>query len=485
MINGLFRSLYSQNDLPAGKPQLYGCLLTVLVIALGVTGCDWVDSTGRQNNSNPETAILLDDAVIGGIAPVLQEESSAQITATGSDADGFVQSWRWSQLPVAEGNLDACRDADGFPQALAADSLLQACTSPDICSVDFEEQATDQQGGTEFILTVPRLRAPVGVTYELFATDNEGGSARNEYTFCLISINEAPEAVADVFTVLEGNTLVITAGIDEIDLLSNDIDDEDITNRPLQVNTQAVHRPAAASVFELQNDGGFTYRYAGNNLATDLRDEFEYEISDGMHTATASVTLRIVARDDEPDFVGPIPAFTAVAGIAFEESISDYFIDPEGAALIFEVVDGDLPPSGELSLDSFGTLAGTADADDVADYEFDVSASDGVQAATGSVSLSVIDNAPVEVDPIPDQTTEVGAVIRFSVVAYFTDPEDQVLNFTLNSSDSEVQLTIDARTGLVRGFFTDEGGYSVEIAADDGFNFPTVIEVDIIVEPED
>jgi hypothetical protein len=452
-------------------------------MALGLAGCDWVDSTGRQNNSNPETAILLDDAVIGGIAPVLQEESTAQITASGTDADGFVQSWRWSPLPVAEGNLDACRDAAGFPAALAVDNLLEACTSPGSCSVNFEEQATDQQGATEFVLTVPKLRAPVGVTYELLATDNEGGSARNEYTFCLISINEAPEAVADVFTVLEGNTLVVTAGIDEIDLLSNDIDDEDITNRPLQVNTLAVRQPAAASVFELQSDGGFTYRYAGGNLATDLSDIFEYEISDGVHMATASVTLRIVARDDEPDFFGPIPTLTAVAGIAFEANISGYFIDPEGAALTFEVVDGDLPPSGELALDTFGTLAGTAEADDVADYVFEVSASDGVQAATGSVPLSVIDNEPVEVDPIPDQEAEAGSVIRFSVAAYFTDPEDQALNFTLDSSDTEVHLTISAITGVVSGFVTDEGEYSVEIAADDGFNFPTVVEVDILVEP--
>jgi len=452
----------------------------VLFCSLLQVACDWVDSTGRQRNSSPEADILLDDAVVGGTPPVLMEEATARITASGSDVDGFVASWGWSEEPIAEGNLDACQGAPDFPTALAVDSLLSACADGALCVMTFDEQAGSEQGSTEFILSTPRLRAPIGVTYALTATDNDGASTSNEYTFCLLAINEAPEAVDDTFPLIEGNQLVVTT--ERVNLLTNDTDDDDLTNQPLVVNPVAVREPAAASVFELRSDGGFTYAFAGDNLTEDATDSFEYEISDGLHTATATATLRIVASDDAPELVSSIPDLQAIAGIAFEESIADYFIDPEGGALIFNISAGDLPPSNEITLDRFGTLSGTATATDVGEYLLVVEADDGAGTAEGGVTLTVLANEPVAVALIPEQEGLVAKLLSISVGSFFTDPEEQPLTFALDSDDDDVDLTINSRTGAVAGFVDAPGSYTVEVSADDGFNPPTVAEVELVIE---
>ncbi len=455
-----------------------------LLTLLALSGCDWVDSTGRQNNSSPVTEILLDDgSVFDAIA--LNEQSMARITATGSDEDGLVHSWSWSSQPQAEGALDVCVGVDGFDAQLAAASLQQACATGSDCSLDFEQSDSGPDGRVEFVLQAPELRASVGVIYALVATDNDGGQARSEHTFCLVSINEAPAAVDDSFTVSEGNQLVVTA--DSVNLLSNDSDDLDVSNQALRVLTRARQPPASASVFELRSDGGFTYAFSGTNLVDDIVDSFEYEITDGLFTSSATVTLRIVAQDDPPELIASIPQLIAIAGIEFSDDLSVLFADPEDGSLSFDIVAGDFPEPSGLVLDIDGLLHGIASNSDIGDYLFTVSAADSGFSVVADIPLQIVGNALVVVDPIPLQHALVGERVSFSIGPFFSDPELQPLSYAIDSDegdadDSAVSLTINPRTGVVSGFLLDAGDYELVVSASDGFSEPTTALVEIIVD---
>jgi len=269
-----------------------------------------------------------------GSIPLAENPTAHRLTVIASDADGEVDRYRWRPEPIAQGGLDQCAGLASFE--LAADRLDAACTSEDDCAVTFEELQSDGEGA-EFRVVAPELRAPIGVTYQLDAIDNEGGSGSQQSTFCIIAINEAPEAEDDSFSVLEGQVLTVTAQPGQVNLLTNDEQDDHISNRDLSVLTQPSIAPQLASSFSLQSDGGFTYA-AG--LLTDrtvesVVDTFVYSVTDGTHISNATVTVKVVAKNEPPEQIAPIPVQNIIAGIEFKSDLSEYFNDADGSTLSF------------------------------------------------------------------------------------------------------------------------------------------------------
>ena len=472
------RVMRHQNlDLPRPVVALSACVLSVFALS----GCDWVDSAGRDNNSAPVTEIILQDGQASG-PQVLDEQTTVLIKAKGTDTDGTVRSWQWGSSPVEQGDLLECRSVAGFPSDLVADSLQDACTSADECQMQFELQSSDTEIA-EFLLRTPKLAAPVGLRYRLVATDNDGGSGSADYTFCMVSVNDPPQPVADTFTVLEGQLLDITAN--DINLLSNDIDDtDDVNSDPLRVITPATTAPASADVFELRADGGFSYSFKGVNLIKDVTDRFEYSVTDGEYSVKASVTINVVARNDEPLANGTIGALEEIAGIDFTIDFADFFSDPEGNTLGFSVLNGSFPISGGIDLSPIGVLSGKGEPIDVGDYLFTMLVTDGVASTSSEISLSVLDNEPVTVRAIPDETIAENSSVILAVGAFFIDPENQRLGYDIDSSDTAVNLTINSRTGVIAGFISAPGDYDVEVSANDGYNTPTSTTITFTVEAE-
>jgi len=88
-----------------------------------------------------------------------------------------IVAWRWSEAPLNEGSLDACELFDGLEAMATESSLMAACTRADDCAVSFDQLSTDAGANTaEFSVTIPTLRASVGVTYELEATNSANES---------------------------------------------------------------------------------------------------------------------------------------------------------------------------------------------------------------------------------------------------------------------------------------------------------------------
>lgn len=432
----------------------------LIFATLAIAGCDWVDSAGNSSSSSappPTTDVFLDDTPIGR-AIVVDEDSPTRITATRDSVAGDSQTFTWSESPVEEGALSICSLVDGFDSALAADSFAEACTTETDCSLAFEQIDAGTDEVAEFLMRVPRLKASVGVRHTLSVTDQNGDSSTTDYEFCLLAINDPPNAVDDPFVVLEGGTLEV--GVDDINLLSNDSDDVDVSNQPLRVATTPVRPPEFAESFELRADGGFTYVSADTGARGDLVDSFVYEISDGgLVPSMATARIRIVVRNLAPTQIEAIPALTASVGQFFVLDLGVYFSDPEGSILGFTIREGDLPESDSLELTQAGVLSGTPLPADVGEYEVRISASDGTSAAEASLLLTIIDETPVidssgeprYIDEtVFDQVISIGQ--RISPVApQFEDPDGDVLVYRSAGTTFARGLTLDLRTGVLSG----------------------------------
>ena len=108
----------------------------------------------------------------------------------------------------------------------------------------------------------------------------------------MITLNNAPVAVADGYGVTEGATLApVAPGV-----LGNDTDADGDT-----LTAVLVTGPSHASSFTLNPDGSFTYVHDGNGFAA---DSFIYKANDGIVDSNdVTVTITVTSVNDAPSFV--------------------------------------------------------------------------------------------------------------------------------------------------------------------------------------
>jgi len=442
-------------------------LALLLALLSTLAACDWVDATGRESNSAPITQISFADGQQTEVSQI-DEQKSLPLSVSATDNDGVVNRFQWSDEPVEQGQLSQCSALSDFNLDQAADSLDAACASDANCRVIIEQLVTAGDE-VDFLVSAPKLKANVGVTFELSAIDNEGGSGTQRSTFCLIAINEAPDAMDDIFTVLEGETLIVTA--DNLNLLSNDSDDEHIGNDDvLRVLPEPSVEPSLARSLELAEDGGFTYVSSAlpDELTEMAVDTFDYVVTDGTQNSEATVTVRVLAKNDPPELLEPIPQQDVIAGIPFEFDLSTFFNDAEGADLSFTLASGSLPRSGGLTLDATGLLSGTAELVDVGSYPTQIIASDGSETITAELAIVVEENLQVSTVSIVEQNAELGERFLLDVSDSFDDPENQPLTYSVDTTFQNAELTMNATTGVLRAIFDDIGSFTIDVSASDG-----------------
>lgn len=451
-------------------------LLPVVISASTLlVGCDWVDSTGVQEDVPP---ILLDE----GQSVRVEEQSESVFDPADLVTDTTnISNWRWSDEPIQTGDLPACSGIEDYNSSYAVDTLEQACTVSSNCNLLFEARQLDSDEGqrTVFELTVPVLKASVGLTYQLFATDDSGEETERNLTFCLVSKNDKPVAKNDVYSVVVNEAL--NTRVLDLSVVANDEEDIDVRNLPLQVSL--LRAPQLQELFELNADGHFSYKPISTLVipsGTGLTDSFDYEVSDGTYTSSATVTINIVEQNMPPVQLELIPDSIAIVGISSSVTFAEFFADPEGSVLGFTVDPQTLPASGNFELTSSGELTGTATNEDIGNWSVQVSASDGVDFVSAVFTLTVLENLPPEVLTIPDQSVDIGDDFALEASIYFEDPEGVDLIYSLSGVDTDT-LVIDRQTGLVTGSFADDGDYQVTVSATDGVTDPVFAMFDVDV----
>jgi len=440
-----------------------------------LSACDWVDSAGDGSPGTlPATDIFLDDDQVGTTIEI-EEKKQVRLSLSSEGRAGVQYNFSWDDEPLEQGNLSSCQLLDNFPSEVAVASLNDACSDPDECSLSFdpiegdsqddddtppadeeEPVSEDDNGVAAFSMLIPRLRAPVGLRFELTTSGSDGTSYSTDYDFCLISINDPPIPGADTFAVQEGRILQV--GADERNLLSNDSDDEDLSNTDFKILTQAAEEPRNAASFSLGEDGSFTYEPDFTGLQEDQLDGFKYTLTDGVHEVEGSVSIRVTAANLAPIQVNDIPLFSLTENESLSEDLAPYFTDPENVSLSFSFsADSVLPPSGGFSLTTDGVLSGTAAVGDAGSYTAIIVVSDGQLSTSGLLMLEIA-LAPLPAPNEPPRFVD-GAVLNrflflgntlFPIRPQFIDPDGDILTYRA-SRRLPAGLSINSATGVITG----------------------------------
>ena len=128
-----------------------------------------------------------------------------------------------------------------------------------------------------------------------------GGEDTIDVTITITDVNEPPVAVPDSITIFEDTPT-------SINVLENDSDPEDAA-----LTVTAPQRTTKA-ILTVQPDGVILY---DPNANVNGQDSFTYQITDGTHSATATVIVVIQPVNDAPEFPD-LPVVREVAASAPE-----------------------------------------------------------------------------------------------------------------------------------------------------------------------
>lgn len=441
-----------------------------------LVACGWVDSTGVQGTTGG--SVGASDAGLRNAQPVGILEEVAQ-TANLVGEGSNLTNWTWTILDSDSGNR--CQSISGFDTNLSASTLDAACSAGSDCTVAIDESSGDQ--GTQFTLRMPKLRAPVALSYQLSTTRDDGAQVIRQQYLCGLSINEAPTANNDQFTVSRGIARVVSAE-DPDNLLANDNDDDDVRNQPLQVVTTAVQAPQHASRFSLGSDGSFIYQAAEdaplNNNGT-YEDSFIYAVTDGLHTVNATAFINIVDNNSAPRQLRPVPDLTfqvsdAPLSSAIERlDLTRYFTDPDNDKLTYSAMEGSLPANKHIAVSPDGVLSVLPREGDIGQWHVFMEVSDGLRSIADDFIVT-IDEAHQQPNrrPIAEDINNriVQNTFSYDVSEFFSDPDGDALTFRARGLPANVSISAD---GVISGTANgrNRGTWFVLISAADGAGLAT------------
>jgi hypothetical protein len=309
----------------------------------------------------------------------------------------------------------------------------------------------------------------------LTAIDENNEQLELSQVICVQSINEAPQAQDDHYFVMHNQTLLVGAE-NTNNLLANDIDDNDVHNKSLHVDSVPAQPPRYADVFELRSDGGFAYRPGDDApLAANgsVSDRFVYAVTDGQHRVFATATISVVAGNRGPQLNEELPDIELIlngaSNVWVNQDLAAWFSDADNDSLLFSATDGSLPPSGALTLSSSGNLAGAPGIDDIGNYQVTVVASDGIDTATGTFTLSIARFGTVNHPPVVDDIANriVQYQFHYDIAEFFDDPDDDLLSFSAQGLPAGVSIS---PRGNLTGSATPQnrGAWFILVTASDG-----------------
>jgi len=277
------------------------------------------------------------------------------------------------------------------------------------------------------------------------AEDSGGLTVTANVTINVANVNDAPVAQNDVVTTNENVPV-------SVQVLAND---SDVENDALSV--VSVANPLNGSAVVSAN-GAVTYTPDANYAGP---DSFEYTISDGLDTATATVVVTVISVN-----VGPV----VIADELFvSEGESDVFNllgnDSDGDGDSLTILSVGTPQNGVATLLNSGNVRYTPNQGFSGTDSFIYTVSDGTVTATGQVTVVVnsVNDAPVAVDD--NVSTTQGTAVVIDVLGNDTDPDGDSLTVTSVSNAVPGVATINAAGTAVT--YTPPASFSGQV----GFNY--------------
>ncbi|MCW5554738.1 MAG: DUF4082 domain-containing protein [Verrucomicrobiae bacterium] len=231
------------------------------------------------------------------------------------------------------------------------------------------------------------------------------------------------------------------------------------------------------------SSGAVTYTPAADYYGV---DSFRFTVSEGSLVATGVVSLTIGAVNDAPTLtlasnevvvledsgpvtVGGFATFSPGPANESAQTITNVATLSLSDATLFAVVPT-VSPEGTLSFtpaaDRYGVAEVTIQAQD--DGGSAHGGTNGSGAATLTITITAVNDAPVVANPIPDQFGMYGAAFEFEFDANtFADVDGDALGYTV--SGLPAGLGFDGNARRISGVPEQAGEFTVEVAAaDDG-----------------
>ena len=196
----------------------------------------------------------------------------------------------------------------------------------------------------------------------------------------------------------------------------------------------------------------FSYSSPTNDSGQKL---IEIEVSDGKTAVRSSFKIDVVAQNRSPIAID-IPQNSVVQGQTFSITLNNYFSDPDGDALSYQILSG--PGNIQNGLFTFQSQT-------TGSFSTSIRASDG-KGGTIDRTLTInvqASNRPPVISITPRRIVE-GEVLTIDLASNSSDPDNDRLSYTLVSGPGTVQGNIYT----LRTDFNSAGNYTVVIRADDG-----------------
>ena len=257
------------------------------------------------------------------------------------------------------------------------------------------------------------------------------------------SSNDPPIASNDSASVVEGGTLNITTST----LLVNDSDPEGST---LSISTVSNATNGIVSISE--DKATVTYTHDGSETTS---GNFDYSVSDGSATSTATVVITVTPVNDSPTTNNDTASVAEGGTLNIDTStLLANDSDPEGTALSITSVSN--PTNGIVSLSKDKTtVTYTHDGSETTTGSFDYTVSDGSAPSTATVAITVTPvNDPPNKPSLTNQTATASQPFTYQVPEVI-DPDDESLTYNaalgLARNPLPSWLTFDTATRTFSG----------------------------------
>ncbi|MBP2281023.1 CshA-type fibril repeat protein/VCBS repeat-containing protein [Psychrobacter sp. PL19] len=346
----------------------------------------------------------------------------------------------------------------------------------------------DSNGG---ILFTPEANFNGEVEFDYTISDGNGSTDTATETITVTSVNDAPVAVNDAYTVAEDGSVALNPLKSDSDIDGNPLTVTSINGTALTGATQSITVPNGVVNIDVKGVISFSPNSNFNGSVS-----FPYTISDGSTTASAIETITVTPVNDAPVAVSDAYTVAEDGSIALNPLKGDSDIDGDmlsiininGTAVTPEVAQSIAVDNGVVKIDVNGAITFTPEANFNGEVEFDYTISDGngsTDTATETITVTPVNDAPVAKPEV--ETTDEDVTLTGNVLDNDTDIDSSTLTVSAASVDvdgsgTQVAITLGSATtitaanGSAIGELTlnSDGSYSFVSAADFNGSVPQI-----------